>query len=386
MAAVKSLVVALLLTLASAPAFAGASSGFAADIARALPGAPARAVAGDLKAAQGQVDAALALRKKRFDSWQKAAAARDKAAADVAHRKRAGASKEELEASLRKALQLDEQAAKARSQVLAAEADVAKGGAELLRLYDALLAERRAVAESLRQNDPSRPAAVSAYKDLVAQRDAVRRALLPVLHEDTAVAGPAVDLQAKPNDDVEALLAKADLARDLEDRAMRQASSLRRRIAELEEEQGVAHSVSDMLNRGALFDEEDRHLPIVSRNLQSAKASNLNGDTHVKPTDGAPQADGRGPTLGDTTTDAEAAPAPPACAACAVSSPEPAAPLTSAEQAFAGPQTDSSIASLVSSSSVSLDQLRALEKKLRVDAKRFHEQSTHLRDEASTRQ
>jgi Skp family chaperone for outer membrane proteins len=343
---------------------------------RALPGA---SVAGELKATQGKVDGTLKQRRQRMDAWQKAAAARDRAAQDVQRMKRAGADSSALEAALAKALDLDEKAARARARLLASEAEAAKGGAELLRLYDALLVERRRAVEALDATDPQRGAAVIGYRDLAAQRDAVRRALLPVLQESVAQDAPqSVDLEPRAGDDVEALLAKADLARDLEDRAVRQAAAVARRMRELEEERAVARDVSGMLGRSQLFDEEDRRLLVIRQDLQSASATTLSGAQRARPEDVATSTAGAD---ADATDDAPLAPVNPTL----LSAPTGPAPFSQTEQGFLGPQTDASVAGLLSSSSTSLDELRALELKLRTSARTLRGKSEKLKSEARTR-
>jgi hypothetical protein len=342
----------------------------AAWIARA----PARAVAGDLKAVQAQVNEALAVRKKRYDAWQKASQQRDKATAEVDKLKRARAPKDQLEAALARALKHDDQTARARSQLLAAEADLSKGGAELLRLYDALLVERRTKVEALPVGGPERQSAAGAYQQLVAQRDAVRRALLPVLQDEAPVQAPSDDTDLEPNagDDTEALLEKADIARDREDRAYTQILAVRRRISELNEAAAVERGMTNMLRSSAMNDEESRVLKVTRQDLATANPSNLGGGARESKSPEAPPA----PTDADVTFGS----------ATAVVAPPPApAPFVSTEQGFAGPQTDSSIANMLSSSSVSLDELQALEKRLLTDAQRMKAKSAQLKKEAEAR-
>ena len=239
----------------------------------------------ELKAQQEKTDQALARREKAARRAREAAAARDKAAAAVARLKEQGQRGPALEAALQQALAKDEAAARARSAVAAADADVANDGARLLRLYDAVLAEkRRAVdaAPAARRQD-----AVDAYRALVAHRDAVRAALAPVLLPSSLESSDnasfrssalGVDLAAVSvgvDDDVDALLEKADLARDLEARLLRRADAVRRRIAELKDEASLEGDVAASVARGQLFDEEDRRLSVTRSDLGTARVVGL---------------------------------------------------------------------------------------------------------------
>jgi hypothetical protein len=149
--------------IGAVPAFAHAREAVA--FLNLLPATSPRALAAELKAAQERVDASLLKRKKRLEAWRKAGAARDKAAQRVQEKKRAHASGAELEDVLTRALVLDEKAARARTELLTVEAEVGVLGAELLRLYDLLLVERRKAVEG------GRPGAVEAYRELTTQRD-----------------------------------------------------------------------------------------------------------------------------------------------------------------------------------------------------------------------
>lgn len=363
--------------------------------------APARATAQELKAAQQAVDAALKVRKQRFGSWQQAARARDAAAADVARRKRAGDSGAALENALKSALALDEEAARTRSALLAAEATVARGGAALLKLYDALLVERRRVVEALAPHSAARAQAVASYRDLATQRDAVRQALLPVLREEQSAELPSgLDLDAAADDDVESLLEKADLARDLEARFLRQAEAVRRRIAELEEERAVARDVSGMVGRSQLFDEEDRRLLVV-RTEAGAQPKGANGGTGEGGGRNGIDNDGArdGPALGaddgflapvpEGAADA-AGPPPPAGGDAALTAPptfSSAAPnvLVRSEQGLTLPRTDAALAGVLASSATSVESLRALEQKLKAQAQALRDKARQLKTEARAR-
>lgn len=370
-----------------------------------MAAAPARATAQELKAAQQAVDAALKVRKQRFAGWQKAARARDAAAADVARRKRAGEGGAALESALKSALALDEEAARTRSALLAAEANVARGGAALLKLYDALLVERRRVVEGLAPHSPARAQAVTSYRELATQRDAVRQALLPVLREEREEQGAALpsglDLDVAADDDVESLLEKADLARDLEARFLRQAEAVRRRIGELEEERAVARDVSGMVGRSQLFDEEDRRLLVV-RTEAGAQPKGANGGTGDGGGRNGIDNDGArdGPALGaddgflapapEGAADA-AGPPPPAGGDASPTAPptfsSPAVPsvLVRSEQGLSLPRTDAALAGVLASSETSVESLKALEQKLKAQAQALRDKARQLKGEARAR-
>ena len=395
--------IALALTLAIALI---PGEGLAAPTGVGLPhelGTAQRDLAGELRAARAQVDAALKLRKQRLESWQKAVAARDTAAAQVAAKKRAGAATG-LEGAQRKTFALDEDVTRARSQLAAAEADVARGGAQVLSLYDALLVEQRRSVDAAAAS--ARPAAVQAYRSLAAQRDAVRQALLPVLQDASATAAsasPGADLEPRADDDVETLLEKADLARDLEQRLIRQMDAVRHRIAELEEEQAVARDVAGMVGRNALFDEEDRRLLVV-RTETTTRAVN-NGPAPERNSGGGGGGGGGAVGGGAPTDDADSSTPPPAfegepSADGVGSEAPPAAPpggvssglgtvssttVLRTEQGLAVPATDAGLQGLLSSST-SVGSLKALQKKLQSDAVRARDKAKKLRVEAEQRQ
>ncbi len=364
----------------------------APELAASIAGA-GRVTAAELKGAQAAVDHALKTRKQRLESWQRAQNKRDAAAADVEKKKKAGVRGAALEDALKGALSLDEAAAHARSQLLASESAVSTQGAALLRLYDALLVERRRGVEALPAESSARAQAVTAYRALAAQRDAVRQALLPVLGNDIDVALPdGVDLEAHPDDDVETLLDKADLARDLEARFLRQAHAVRQRIRELEEEEAVAKDVSGMVGRSRLFDEEDRRLFVVhpeQTQTQSTSSGTTRSTTGNDARDPSATVGAGNGDFGDVPQDAQS-PAPPESGGSTASPPPsafasvtpPPAPVR-AEQVTA-PQTDPAIAGLLSSSTVSVDSLKALEKKLEAQAAALKGKSKALRSQAQS--
>lgn len=395
------LALALLLAAALVP-----SAGRAAPTGVSLPhelGTAQRDLAGELRSARAQVDASLKQRKQRLESWQKAVATRDAAAAQVAAKKRAGDAAG-LEAAQRKTFLLDEEVTRARSQLAAAEAEVARGGAQLLSLYDALLVEQRRSVDAAAAS--TRPAAVQAYRSLAAQRDAVRQALLPVLADASATAAPAApgaDLEPRADDDVETLLEKADLARDLEQRLIRQMDAVRHRIAELEEEQAVARDVAGMVGRNALFDEEDRRLLVVRTETTTRAVNNGPGPERNSgggggggaaaggggaPTDDADSSSPPPAFEGEPSADGvggEAPPAPPPSGVSSGPSTVSSTTVLRAEQVLAVPATDAGLQGLLSSST-SVGSLKALEKKLQADAARARDKAKKLRVEAQQRQ
>ncbi len=265
----------------------------------------------ELKSQQEKTDQALAARERAATKARAAAKARDAAAATVARLKQGapaqGRSSPPLEAALQQALARDEAAARARGAVAAADAVVAKEGARLLHLYDAVLADRRRAVDAAPAS--RRKEVVDAYRALVAQRDAVRKALAPVLAPQSfgnAFGGPdghsvgdddevghasrsQQGLDVGADDDVEALLEKADLARDLEARLLRKADAVHRRIAELRDEASLEGDVVASVARGQLFDEEDRRLAVTRTDLGAGRAVGLPSTSQ------APREGGRAP-------------------------------------------------------------------------------------------
>jgi hypothetical protein len=377
---------------------AAVSVGVGAAPASAHPVSLADAVAAaaaDVKAAHAAVDQALKVRKQKLDAWQKAQKLKDQAAADVARKKKAGVTGSALESALQGALTLDEDAAQKRSALLAAESDVSSRGASLLKLYDGLLVERRRAVEALPAQSIARAQAVSAYRDLAAQRDAVRQALLPVLPQggDAAAELPkGVDLEAKPDDDVDTLLEKADLARDLEERFLRQAAAVRQRIGELEEERAVQKGVSGMVGRSQLFDEEDRRLPVARTETAPAPSTALSRTSSPSPSSSS--TGGTGAFLGGAN-DAPAAPPGGHTTQDASAPPPPTAPATTSESAFALSQAPTvvrgdqaatpsvgDLQGMLSSSNVSVESLTALEQKLKARAHELDDKQRKLKAQA----
>lgn len=392
--------------------------------AAALP--PERLTA-KLREGHAQVNEALATRKARHAEWLQAVQARDEAAEKVERMKRAAERGAELEAALRRALVLDEAATRQRSRLMASEAEVARLGAALLAVYDAVLDKERRDIEALPTRDGRKAREVRAYQALADQRDQVRRALLPVLTADgKAGAGLGAEVRAAPDDDVETLLEKADLARDLEERFLRRASLVRRRIAELEEEQALARDVRDLVRSQSLFDEEHRRLVVVSPQARPApdarspvgrvgvvgdSAGSLAPPGPVETSAGednegtvdlvppAPADPGVGGGAGDQedpgftagSTDEGAnpnrgmAPEPEPVATGPVTDVSGAVVPQVTEQAFLGQAGERNLGALLASGRLTLPELRVLEKKLREEAARLRNEGKALRTQVKER-
>lgn len=402
---------------------AHASRGPALSALSSVAGQTAAQLTGRLRTAHQQTDAALKLRRGRFDAWQAAVEARDAAAAQVERMKVAGQRGPDLEAALRAALVLDEKTNLARSQLMAAEAEVARSGAELLRVYDAVLTLQRREADALPARDGRRESALAAWQALAQQRDKVRRSLGPVLRQSGAIdVGTDVSVEARPDDDVETLLEKADLARDLEERFLRRAQAVERRIEELVEERAVARDVAGLVRSQSLFDEDDMRLRVVSSGVRADPSlpSALPGSSSanevlaspggVVVSDGSrqsPTADNEvsgGGSPGDQPP-ANLAPPPSDTSENADSSfgveaiDEPAGggersflPDVSgtslpraAERAFSPNAADVDVAALLASGELTLPELRALQKKLRQRALEMKAQSKELKDRVKDR-
>lgn len=409
------------------------------DAARAIAGATPGELLRRLKASHARVDRALGLRRSRFDAWQLTVLKRDEAAGRVEQMKREGQRGDALDRALRETLVLDERANIARSQLMAAEAQVAKNGADLLRLFDATLTLKRREIEEARTK-AQRTKLVKTYGALAAQRDKVRRSLGPVLRAgDKRTPGADRSVSAQPTDDIETLLEKADLARDLEDRFLRRAQAVEVRIREAMEEQAVARDVAGLLQSQRLFDEDDMRLFVVSGDVGAAKslASALpaGGGGGAPALLGAPAADSLSPGAAeeraeDTQSDGDgvftggvegpdaAPPAPAAPPADPMAPPEAGAvnddannsfesdtggdraadvatPLApdiggvalprSAERAFAAGSADVRLEALLSSGELTLPQLRTLQKKLRARAAKMRAQESTLKGEVERR-
>jgi hypothetical protein len=410
-------------------------AGTFSEVVRQIAALPAAELLAKLKAGHGRVDRALADRQRKNRGYKAAVARRDQAASAIETLKKRATSDATLQRALQQALVLDEEADVARSSLMAAEARVAKEGAELLRLYDAVLHLKGREVESLGARDARRGRAVAVYRALAAQRDQVRGALRPVLDAGDADLLPALrQVRASSEDDVETLLEKADLARDLEDRFMRRAEAVRRRILELEAEQALARDVVGMVRNDALFDENDRRLifegrdfgagpltraPLLGGGLQASPMA-AGGDVAVEESDSMPPPSGANnrdqnegaevppsenqggvPAPADPNLDADGdfafepgvgaeddgvTNAPPVSAPTPVA-PAPEMPLSSTEQIFLGSGRDAeaSIARLMAEGKLSLKELKRLEKRLQNEAKRMRGESNALKTEVKRR-
>lgn len=375
-----------------------------------------------LRQGHARVNEALAMRKARHAAWQKAVRDRDAAAALVERMKRSGDRGADLEASLREALALDEAATVARSRLMAAEAEVARRGAELLAVYDAVLADERRDIEALPAGDARRAHQVRIYQALADQRDHVRRALSPVLSADVdAGLGVGAEVRAAPDDDIETLLEKADLARDLEERFLRRAALVRRRIAELEEEQALARDVAALVRSQSLFDEEHRRLVVVSPQARRSPDPKSPVGSAGEASTGGPLAP---PVPADDTTNLGGGGVgvidpgdPPEEPSAGAGDPNPGlvAPGQDGdfgtetiddgagsgrgvgpdvggtvvpqvtEQAFLGTASEVDLGALLASGRLSLPELRALEKKLREEAERMRTEGRTIRSQVKAR-
>lgn len=272
----------------AASASPGAMSTLLEQIAAASPSRVAELIASRRKA----VNESLAQRARRYEDYRRAQARRDRMARKIEQMKRSGDSGTALKGALQEALVLDEEAQVARSALLAAEAEVSKTGAELLQVYDAVLTERRQAIASVSRGSSNQERLVAAYRKLASQRDQVRSVLKPILQPRGAEGASLREIAPQPDDDVETLLEKADLARDLEERYLRQAEQVRKRIIELEAEQALARDVIGMARTESLFDENDRRLLIERTGglLSGPQRSNslLVGATTANAAGGAP--------------------------------------------------------------------------------------------------
>ncbi len=338
-------------------------------------------VAAELRASQRRTDAALARRASLAGLAARADAARDAAANDVTALKAApGRDQRRLEAALRAALEADERAAAARSDLAGADAAVARHGAELLALYDRLLVVRRGAvdgAPAARRAD-----AVASWRALVAQRDAIRRALAPVLAPDVSAddrRGTLRDLDVDEDDDVEALLEKVDLARDLEARLRRRADAVRARIRELRDERAVAADVDAAVGRASLFDEEDRRLLLNRADLATARTDSARNAAPAPPTSTV----GRPPAAAEF--DGDASPVGP-------SPPMPPTPTTSMIVAVPGmaergyiPGTGGALGQPVGADDSSLAALQALEARLQDELRAVAQKQAALKKATAAR-
>jgi len=434
-----SLLLALALS-AGIPVSAAASPVGMTGALEQIAAAPPSRVAELISAARKEVDESLAARARRFEDYRRAQSRRDLMARKIETMKRAAVAGPELKKALQEALILDEEAQVARSALLAAEADVARNGARLLQLYDAVLTERRQAIATVERGSQNQERLVEAYRKLAAQRDQVRAVLKPVLEIAGAEGASLSEITPSPDDDVETLLEKADLARDLEERYLRQAAEVRKRIIELEAEQALARDIIGMARTESLFDENDRRLMVERGGLlggpQKATgafdgASRAGGgavaaDTETtSPPPNAPTSADDGDARGNGDSDADqgdgflggAAEDPSASPGAdpvisdvdgatddgvvpdnnavpdvggSVGSPPvvsghqggvgDVAPLSPSEQAFLGPGpvTDADLAALLSGDAVSLESLKRIESALRKRAARIGSEEARI--------
>lgn len=402
---------------------------------RSAPG-PQRSTAelvAALKAAHAEVDRALAARAAQQRQVEQAKAASDAAAANVAALKADGRGTDELQIALREALAQGEAYTLSRSALVAAEGRVSSQGARLLRLYDALLLVYRDAVARAPRGDPARARAVAAYRALAAQRDQVRAALRPARSPSAArqERDPIDDVRATDADDVESLLEKADLARDLEERFLRRAAAVRQRILELEQDAQLARDVLGHAQTERLFDESDRLLarssapaarfgfpragqrtalsggaqadaeaaPRAPVEEEAAGAADLSagadGATGAPPPN-APPTDNAAPSAGaaedpsfDGSADAvedtsRGGGAPPPAAFTPIEAAR-ASSLSTGALLGSSRDTDLYIAELMAQGRLTLPQLRALEARLKAEAKRMREQNRRLRGTAKAR-
>jgi len=427
----------LALSLALALAPFGAQAASVPPIATELAAVPPQRLAERIAEAHAATDAALRARQSVVLRHRALVKERDQAALAVDAEKRALAAGKSSAARVSQMMAVanksDERVQAAHAEVRAADREVSARGAELLKLYDALLVEKKRELGRLSTNDTRRAPLVVAYQRFAEQRDVMREALRPALVDVPDLARKAPSLDVHAGDDVETLLEKADLARDLEARLVAQADALRRRIQEIESEQGLARDVAGLARTGALFDEADRRLRVP------ASVTTARGPVRVTlPTFALPSA-ALGASGGDASVDEEAPGAPPASENSNVPppAPDPADPTVPpppsdgvdvpsendgdftagegiddspgvvndgsrddapaalgvggssgstgarapTEQVFIGGRDGrTTLDTLVATEGMSLDELRVLEKKLRADAARARQQGKTLRE------
>jgi|GEM_PF-1887320 len=381
-----------------------------------------------VKAAHAEVNVALSRRKVEQQRLQQAEEKRDAKAAQVQRLKRSNAPDAQVAEALRAALVLDESVSLQRGQLAAADGEVAESGAQLLSLYDQLLLrKRKEVEQASTRNGQQR--ALQAYRLLSRRRDELRRLLQPALQSPGASTLKSEGawlkaVRADDDDDVETLLEKADLARDLEERYLRRAAAVRRRIRELEQERALAKDVLGLSRTQGLFDENDRRLQtgvaIQGRRLGgggavlTATADEAGGDRAAPISDGAPNAPEEAP---GEPTDQAAAPPPSVDPSAGFSNDDgaleadgdvdvvvggeadrggvdtptaptvqtPAPPVVNEEVFVNLDLRDNDLERMLDDEHLSLQQLKALEKKLQQRAKRMKSQSKELQSTANQR-
>lgn len=417
-------VLALILSLALASF--GATAASVPPLGGELAAVPPKRLAERIAEAHAATDQALKARKAEVSRYQALVKERDQAAAAVDAEKRALAvgkgSNERLSRLLAVAHKSDERVQAAHALVLTVDRDVATRGAVLLRLYDALLVEKKRELERLSVNDTRRAPLVQTYQRFASQRDSVREVLRPALDALPEIGARPVSLDVRAGDDVESMLEKVDLARDLEARLSAQADALRRRIVELESEQGLARDVVGLARTGALFDEADRRLRVPASAVTGTGPVRVTVPSFALPTMAAGGGEERSaseppPSSSDgnivvaepvTPTDPNAPPPPqdsselpgqaetdddftstpnvggsrdtPTAALGVGGSSGTVNARSPTEQVFIGGRDGrTALDTLVATDGMSLEELRALEKKLRADAVRVGQQGKALR-------
>jgi len=274
--------------------------------------------------------------------------------------KASGTKGEALDIMLRNALLLDEEAVRSRSALLQAESRLAHAGATLLTTFTSLLQERRARINH--RAGASKKRAIAAYRALAQKRDEVRQLLAPVLRQEPSVFA-AANLSVSEADDVEALLEKADLARDMEERFLRKMRVIQKRIHELEIQRDLAVDVADLDREAALFDEGAPRLRVTGALANVEARPNLGGGG---------------------SDELSVAPAPPSEGGVAPSDPDPNAingdearqsfndvsgtpPRGVADRIVVG-TTDSEIQALLSSGELGLKELKVMKDRLKSQA------------------
>ena len=230
----------------------------------------------ELKRGHDAINRSLGVRAQRLRHYEQLVAERDEAAQVVQQLKeKSGQSNSQsLQNALRKALDLDEAVSMKRADLAGAESDLAQKGARLLELYDRALLEKRSEIERFAAQPAKKRRALQTYRLLSEQRDRVRSVLRPVLQNARMAPSKQLPaLEVGTDDDIETLLEKADLARDLEERFLRQAEAVRKRILEMEAERSLARDVIGLIQNESLFDESDRRLVMEGRNLGAAPSA-----------------------------------------------------------------------------------------------------------------
>lgn len=381
-----------------------------------------------LKQAHGQVNEALKVRGERLRSFEALLVRRERAASRLQRLKTEGRTQLVIDRAMREALVLDEEAQRARAALLAAEANVARQGAALLELFDLVLAQQNRAIRAMSPDDARRRTALAQYQRLAQQRAQVRQLLRPVLDDaaDTGSDASLDEVRAAPTDDVETLLEKADLARDLEERFRRRAAEVRRRIQQLEQQRSLARTTVGMVQEQELFGERD-YRPVFSGgqagagpSVPSASNSREGGALLASPqadqapapvaqndgnmgageptTDSFSESDGDavdpgvGPNLGagvDVPAERNDDAAPPSTetpvrddgTVTNTTDPSPQFSGLPTEQVYlgAGADSDARLRELIASDNLSLADLKRLERKLLIEATAMRKENSRIK-------